>query len=132
MNGISADVWIAFGVGAFVLVLFLVALLVPRVPRAGRSTEIKLDDVKARLEEVERKQNQADHDLRGLRMVVSGLATKESVNGVALQVAEMRGEVKGLVQNTAATTRSIERIEDFLMKSTADVIATAKGSGTTT
>lgn len=123
MRDVSADIWIAFGVGAFVLVLFLVALLVPRVPRAGRSTDVKLDDVKARLDEVERKQNQADHDLRGLRMVVSGLATKDSVNGVALQVAEMRGEVKGLVHNTAATTRSIERIEDFLMKSTADVIA---------
>lgn len=125
MRDVSADIWIAFGVGAFVLVLFLVALLVPRVPRAGRSTDVKLDDVKARLDEVERKQNQADHDLRGLRMVVSGLATKDSVNGVALQVAEMRGEVKGLVHNTAATTRSIERIEDFLMKSTADVIAGA-------
>lgn len=132
MNGVSADVWIACGVGLFVLVLFLVALLVPRVPRAaaGRSTDVKLDDVKARLDEVERKQNQADHDLRGLRMVVSGLATKDSVNGVALQVAEMRGEVKGLVHNTAATTRSIERIEDFLMKSTADVIAGANVAAT--
>ncbi len=132
MREVSADIWIAFGVGAFVLVLFLVALLVPRVPRAGRSTDIKLDDVGKRLEEVERKQLQADHDLRGLRMVVSGLATKESVNRVEVQVAEMRGEVKGLVQNTAATTRSIERIEDFLMKSTADVIANTKAGGTTT
>ena len=132
MREVSADIWIAFGVGAFVLVLFLVALLVPRVPRAGRSTDIKLDDVGKRLEEVERKQLQADHDLRGLRMVVSGLATKEIVNRVEVQVAEMRGEVKGLVQNTAATTRSIERIEDFLMKSTAEVIASTKGSGTTT
>lgn len=128
MNAVSADVWIAPGVGAFVLVLFLVALLPTRVPRPGRSTDVKLDDVKQRLEEVERKQNQADHDLRNVRMTVAGLATKDSVNAVALQVAEMRGEVKGVVTNTAATTRSIERIEDFLMKSTADVIAQAKVS----
>lgn len=122
------DVWIAVGAGLFVMALFLLALLVPRRAAPSRSTDIKLDDVKSRLDEVERKQNQADHDLRNVRMTVAGLATKDSVNAVALQVAEMRGEVKGVMTNTAATTRSIERIEDFLMKSTADVIAQAKVS----
>jgi hypothetical protein len=125
------DIWVAAGVGLFVVALFALALLVPRRARTSRTGDALdaavIGDVKHRLDEMERKQNQADHDLRNLRQTIVGLATKDSVQGVALQVAEMRGEVKGLVINTAATTRSIERIEDFLMKSTADVIAGAKG-----
>lgn len=131
MNGaMSVDVWIGVGVGAFVLVLFLVALLVPRTVRPARSTDVKLDDMKLRMDAIEKAQEKADHDIRNVRMTVAGLATKDSVNQVALQVAEMRGEVKGLVTNTAATTRSIERIEDFLMKSTAEVIAGARNAET--
>ncbi len=126
------DVWVAAAVGVFVVALFALALLVPRRARSSRAEDALdaavMGDVKHRLDEMERKQNQADHDLRNLRQTIVGLATKDSVQGVALQVAEMRGEVKGLVVNTAATTRSIERIEDFLMKSTADVIAGAKST----
>lgn len=123
----TEDVWIAVGVGLFVAALFALALLVPRNPRATRATEARWDDVRHRLDEVERKQNQADHDLRNVRMVVQGLATKDSVNALALAVAEMRGEVKGLVTSAAATTRGVERIEDFLLKSSADAIVNAKG-----
>ena len=123
MNGLSNDVWIAIGVGAFVLILFLAALLVPRTVRPARSADVKLDDVKSRIDDMERRLGKADHDLRNLRMTVAGLATKDSVNAVAIQVAEMRGDVKGLAQGTAATTRSVERIADFLMKSTAETIA---------
>ncbi|WP_288582008.1 hypothetical protein [uncultured Methylobacterium sp.] len=122
------DVWVAAGVGVFVVALFALALLVPRKVRPTPSAEVKLDDVKARLAEVERKQIQADHDLRNVRMVVAGLATKDSVNALAVSVAEMRGEVKGLISNTAATTRGVERIEDFLMKSTADAIVSARST----
>ena len=132
MSGLSNDVWIAVWVGAFVLVLFLAALLVPRTVRPTRSADIKLDDVKTRIDDMEKRLGQADHDLRNLRMTVVGLATKDSVNQVAVQVAEMRGDVKGLATNTAATTRSIERIEDFLMRSTADVIAGTAGNGSNT
>lgn len=128
MTGAVEDIWISAAVGVFVAALFALALLVPRNVRPARSTDVKLDDVKARLAEVERKQVQADHDLRNVRMTVAGLATKDSVNAVALSVAEMRGEVRGLVSNVAATGRGVERIEDFLMKSTAEAIASAKGA----
>lgn len=124
----TADIWVALGVGLLVVVLFALAMLVPRSMRPVRSTDVKLDDVKRRLDEVERKQGRSDHDIRNVRQIVNALATKDSVNGVALQVAEMRGEVKGLLSNTQATTRSIERIEDFLMKSTAEVIAGANAT----
>ena len=123
MNGDSLpDIWIAVGAGLFVAVLFLLALLVPRRALPARSTDIKLDDVKSRLDEVERKQNLADHDIKNIRMITVGLATKDSVGAVALQVAEMRGEVKGLVSSTAATSRGVERIEGFLLSTTADAI----------
>lgn len=134
MSGISNDIWIAVGAGAFVLILFLAALLVPRTVRPARSADVKLDDVKTRIDDMERRLGKADHDLRNLRMTVAGLATKDSVNQVAVQVAEMRGDVRGLAQSTAATTRSVERIAEFLMKSAADAIAqvnTAANNGTT-
>ena len=130
MSGMGADVWIALGVGAFVLVLFLVALLVPRTTRPAPSTEHKLDDVKARIDEIEKKQEKADHDLRNVRATVQALATKDHVNRVEVQVAEMRGDLRGLAKDTSSTNRSIERIEDFLMRSTADLIANAKASET--
>ncbi|MCF4125027.1 hypothetical protein [Methylobacterium sp. SyP6R] len=128
MTGAIEDIWISVAVGLFVVALFALALLVPRRVQPARSADVKLDDVKTRLDEVERRQRQADHDLRNVRMTVAGLATKDSVNAVALSVAEMRGEVKGLVSNVAATGRGVERIEDFLMKSTAEAIASAKGA----
>ncbi|GJD93377.1 hypothetical protein [Methylobacterium iners] len=126
----SVEVWLALGVGAFVLLIFAAAILVPRTPRPSRTTDGKIEDVRRRLDDVERRQKETDHDVRAVRMVVNHLATKDSVTNVGLQVAEMRGEVKGLVINTQATTRSVERIEDFLMRSTAEVIAggTAKGN----
>lgn len=126
--GVPLDLIIAIGAGVFVVMLFLLALLVPRRALPARSTDIKLDDVKARLDEVERKQNQADHDLRNVRMTVQGLATKDSVSAVAIQVAEMRGEVKGLVTSTATTARAVERIEGFLLSTSAEVIVGQKGA----
>lgn len=128
MTGAVEDIWISAAVGVFVAALFALALLVPRRVQPARSADVKLDDVKTRLDEVERRQRQADHDLRNVRMTVAGLATKDSVNALSVSVAEMRGEVRGLVTNTAATTRSIERIEDFLLKSTADAIVSAKSA----
>jgi hypothetical protein len=128
MTGAVEDVWISAGVGVFVAALFLLALLVPRNPRPSKAADARWDDVRHRLEEVERKQNQADHDLRNVRMVVSGLATKDSVKALSMSVAEMRGEMKGLVSSAAATSRSVGRIEDFLLRSTAEAIVNAKGT----
>lgn len=124
----TPDIWIALGVGAFVLVLFAVALLVPRKARqlASPSTDGKLDEVKRRLDEVERKQNVADHDIRNVRMAVGALATKDSVSAVAVQLAGLSGEVKGLVSSSSAATRSIGRIEDFMAVLTAHSLAEAK------
>ncbi len=122
----STDAWLALGVCVFVALIFAVSLRVPRNVRPVPSTDRKIDDTARKIQSMEERLVHAEHDLRNVRMIVNGLATKESVNRIEVQVAEMRGEVKGLVNNTAATTRSIERIEGFLMTTTAEVIATAK------
>ena len=122
----STDAWLAVGVCAFVALIFAVSLRVPRNVRPVPSTDRKIDDTARKIQSMEERLVHAEHDLRNVRMIVNGLATKESVNRIEVQVAEMRGEVKGLVNNTAATTRSIERIEGFLMTTTAEVIASAK------
>ena len=126
MSAETTELWIALGVAMFVLVIFTIALLVPRSSRPVRSIDGKIDLMNRRLDEVERKQNQADHDLRGVRQVLPHLATRDSVNLVAVQVAEMRGEVKSVVNSSAATTRSIERIEQFLMAAAADAVVSAR------
>lgn len=122
----STDAWLAVGVCIFVAAIFLISLRVPRNVRPVQSTDRKIDDTARRIESIETRLVTAEHDLRNVRMTVGGLATKESVNRIEVQVAEMRGDVKGLATNTAATTRSIERIEGFLMATTAEVIVTAK------
>ncbi|MFC5553635.1 hypothetical protein ACFPQ7_06795 [Methylobacterium iners] len=104
------------------LVLFLVVMLVPRRSRAPYSTDNKLDLLARRVEDVEKTAEKAKHDIANVRMSVGGLATKDSVNNLSVQVAEMRGAMTGLVSNTSATTRSIERIEDFLINLTSDAL----------
>ena len=124
----SVDVQLALGVGAFVLVLFLVAMLAPRRERPSLRTDGRLDVLARRVEEIDGIARLALHDTRNLRMSVGALATKDSVTGVTVQVAEVRGQLIGLVANSAATTRSIGRIEDWLLSNSAPMAPTAKGA----
>ncbi|WP_264047515.1 hypothetical protein [Methylobacterium flocculans] len=122
------DPWIAVAVAAFVIVLFLAALAVPRRPRTVRApaTDAKLDAINARLTTLEGKQTQNDHDVRNIRMAMQSVPTKDRLNEVLVQVSTISGKVDGMHDTLATNGHSLRRIEDFLI---AAALPTVAGKG---
>lgn len=103
-------------------------LLVPRRPRTVRApmTDAKLDAINARLTTLEDKQNQNDHDVRGIRMAMQSMPTKDRLNEVLVQVGTISGKVDGMHETLATNGHSLRRIEDFLISAALPTI-TGKG-----
>lgn len=108
-------------VGALVLtvvvVVFLAALLVPRRPRPSTIpvTEAKLDGIRERLDELERKQNQNDHDVKNIRMAIGAMPTERSVGEMRERLAHLDGRVEGMHDTLTTNGHTLRRIEDYLM-----------------
>lgn len=102
---------------AAVILVFVAAMLVPRRPRPAHIpvTEAKLDGIRERLDELERKQNQNDHDVRGIRMAIQGMPTERSVGEMRERLAHMDGRVEGMHDTLTTNGHTLRRIEDYLM-----------------
>ena len=108
---------IALFVLAAIILVFVAALFVPRRPRVNHIpvTEAKLDSIRERLEDLEKKQNQNDHDVRGIRMVLQGMPTEKTLQDLRLQVSEATGKVDGMHETLVTNGHSLRRIEDYLI-----------------
>lgn len=118
----APDPWLAFAVAVFVLAVLALALFARRDKRPAASTDAKLDAMDRRLEAAEKKWTETDHDVRGIKMIVGNLPTKDNINAIAVQVAESRGKMEGLQTTLHHQTKSLDRIEEFLTKVSADAI----------
>lgn len=121
-----SDPWLAVVVALFVLAFLGLALVIRREKRPAASTDAKLDALDRRLGAAEKSWSDTEHDVRGMRMVVNNLPTKESMNLIAVQVAESRGKMDGMQATLQSQTKSLDRIEDWLMKTSAEAIVGAK------
>ncbi len=100
-----------------ILLVFVAALLVPRRPRVAHVplTEVKLDGIRERLDELEKKQAQNDHDVRGIRMIIQAMPTEKTAQELRLQVSEVTGKVDGMHETLITNGHSLRRIEDYLI-----------------
>lgn len=114
---VEIDPKIALLVLAAVILVFVATLLVPRRPKQAHIpvTEAKLDAIRERIDEVERKQNQNDHDVRNIRMTIKGMPTERSVGEMREQIANLSGRFEGMHDTLVTNGRSLSRIEDYLL-----------------
>lgn len=114
---VEIDPKIALLVLAAVILIFVAALLVPRRPKPAHIpvTEAKLDAIRERIDEVERKQNQNDHDVRNIRMTINGMPTERTVGEMREQIAMLSGRFEGMHDTLVTNGRSLSRIEDYLL-----------------
>ena len=114
---VEVDPKIALLVIAVILIVFVAALLVPRRPKRAHIpvTEAKLDAIRERIDEVERKQNQNDHDVRNIRMTIRGMPTERIVGEMREQIAMLSGRFEGMHDTLVTNGRSLSRIEDYLL-----------------
>ena len=117
-----SDPWLALAVAVFVICVLAIALFAQRERRPAASTDAKLDDLVRRLGQQEEKLRQTDHDLRAVRMIVNNLPTKESIQQISLSVAESRGKIDGMQTTLGVQTATLGRIEEFLLRASADAI----------
>ena len=117
------DIQLAMAAGFIVLLIFSAAL-------AGisgrRSRRLPGDPTEARFVHVEERLDRQDHDLKNLRMAMSALPTKDTVNQLAVRIEALGGDMKAVAATTNATSRTVERIETFMLSASA--VAIVKGA----
>ena len=79
------------------------------VPADLAAIEAKMKALDGRVSEVE-------HGVNQVRTMMRALPTKDSVNSIALQVTELKGDIKLNNFQTATTAKAVERIENWLME----------------
>lgn len=128
---VEVDPKIALLVLAVILIVFLAAMLVPRRQRPSfiPVTEAKLDAIRERLEDLEKKQEKNDHDVRGIRMIIQAMPTEKTVQELRLQVTETAGKVDGMHETLITNGHSLRRIEDYLINVAIDTVSN-KSTGT--
>lgn len=125
-----SDPWLAFAIGIFVLAVLALALFASRERRPAPSTNAKLDALAARMSVNEAKWKETDHDVRSIKMVVQNLPTKDSINSIAVEVAKTQGKMEGLQSTLGGLAKQCDRIEDYLLKTSAETIASVKAAAT--
>jgi len=127
-----SDPWLALAVAVFVVLVLAITLWGLRARRPAASTDAKLDALDRRLGAAEKKWAETDHDVRNIRQIVGNLPTKESINAIAVQVAKGEGKIDGMATTLLSQTSSLTRIEDFLMKVSAEAIVSNKATAAAT
>ncbi|WP_437871310.1 hypothetical protein ACSD7O_22290 [Methylorubrum extorquens] len=111
------DPWIFATIGLAVVSLFLAGLAVPRRPRMVRApvTDAKLDAIYRRLDAVEKRQQDNDHDTRNIRTSMKAMATQRDMTELKVQVATVAGSVNGM-------SGKVEAVQDTLKTNSATLI----------
>ena len=116
------EIAVLIGVGlAIVVVLVLVARRAQPAPmkQPSSSSAIPADlvGIEDRIKAVETRVFEVEHGVNQLRTMMNALPTKDSVHGIALQVTELKGDLKVNNSTTAATAKVVDRIEEWIMRS---------------
>lgn len=109
-------------VAAFVVALLafgFIGVALRRAARSARAAEVSVGRVAARVDEIEGRIQKSEHHLANVRMAIDALPTKDTVNRIDLRVAEVNGKVEAVAQTSIANSRSLERIEHYLLNSKA-------------
>jgi hypothetical protein len=134
---VISDALVAGIVAAGILMIFVVAVvLTRRFPRSSRlpeerfqAFEGRLIEVEHRLEVVQQDGSKTKHDVNNIKMTIRHLPSVKDVNELKVQVAGMAGKLEGVSASQSAVQASIGRVEDFLLKATANAIVTGKSLG---
>lgn len=97
--------------------LVLIAALVGRDRRRTAPVhEASADEgLERRLQEVEKSLGKAQHDINNIRFAMGGLATRDHVHSLELQLSDLKGAVNRANDTALATHRSVERMESYLI-----------------
>ncbi len=103
-----------------VVVLVLVARRFQPAPLRSSTTSsavpADLVAIEQKIKAVENRVFEVEHGINQVRTMLNALPTKDSVHGIALKVAELQGDLKVNNSATTATAKSIERIEEWIMR----------------
>jgi hypothetical protein len=122
---------------AIALIFVLSVVLVRRFPSSGsrlpeerfQAFEGRLVEVEHRLEAVQHDGSKTKHDVNNIKMAMQHLPSVKDVNELKVQVAGMSGKLEGVSASQSAVQASIGRVEDFLLKATANAIVSGKALG---
>ena len=112
--------------GAIVLLAALVLIFQPRRPATVRPAETAsggssalpadLAAMEGKIKAVEGRLSEVEHGVNQVRTMMNALPTKDSVQHIALQVAELKGDLKANNVTTAATAKGVEKMMGWMME----------------
>lgn len=125
-----ADFELAVLIAAVLVIVASLALLARRqqpapAREATTSSAVPADlaGIEQRIKAVEGRVSEVEHGVNQVRTMLNALPTKDSVHNIALQVTELRGDMKVNNTTTIATSKSVERIEEWCMRPDRKAIA---------
>ncbi len=110
--------------GAIVVLAALVMIFQPRRPSVPRPIGVfgepasadELAQVRSAQAATDRRLGEVAHDLAQVRTMMGALPSKDAVHRIELEVAELKGDIKLNNVQTLATSKGVERIENWLME----------------
>ena len=111
---------LALFLAVFVLAVFAIAvlgLIARRSPR--QSTSGDHADTDRRLADVEKRLDRTNHDIANIKQGMQALPTKEAVHRLELTLADFRGDMREIRTELASATRTIERVDTYLVSKSA-------------
>lgn len=120
-----ADFELALLIGVVLIIVVALALLArrsqPAPTAAGPATTSSavpadLAAIEAKMKALDGRVSEVEHGVNQVRTMMRALPTKDSVNSIALEVKELKGDIKLNNFQTATTAKAVERIENWLME----------------
>lgn len=120
----GGDVTTAAVIGIVLIAFMLLVIFVRRgqPSTAPASTTAQLASIETRLTAVEAKASTTERTLHDMERTLAGLPTQKSVHEIEKQVIAVSGDVRAIANETRATAAAVGRVEEFLMKASADVL----------
>ena len=124
MTGLQlTDFEIAVLIGVVLVIVAVLVLAVRRIqpaptPAAAASSANPADlaGIEEKIKALDTRVFEVEHGINQVRTAMGALPTKDSVHAIALKVAELQGDLKVNNSTTAATAKSAERIEEWIMR----------------
>lgn len=93
----------------------VIGLALRRAARSARAAEVSAKHVGSRVDDIEARLGASEHHLANLRQQVGALPTTGDVNALGVRISDIAGEVKGVAITSTANSRSLDRIETYLL-----------------
>lgn len=120
---VASDPTTAIIIALFLAVIGLLVVIARRAaPLSSNMASSQLSAIETRLSAVEQKVNTTEQSMHVLERAIGSLPTQQSVHELEKKVIELSGDMKAMAQESRSTAAGVGRIEDFLMKASADAI----------